>query len=52
MVWSAIAAARAHDPATRVPFFIAGHAVGSVTRAHLSALRRDGLVRAWRDESG
>lgn len=40
MAWSAVAAARAHDPATRLPFFIAGHAVGSVARAHAGALQR------------
>ena len=40
MSWWQIAAARFHDPATRVPFFIAGHAVGSVARAHGSALQR------------
>ena len=85
MAWPAIAAARAHDPSTRVPFFIGGHAVGSVARAHADALqrwpawlrmapgrveliaadaardealatinhtlRREGLVRAWRDET-
>ena len=85
MAWPAIAAARAHDPAARVPFFIGGHAVGSVARAHADALqrwpawlrttpgrveliaadaardaalatinhtlRREGLVRAWRDET-
>ncbi len=85
MDWPAINAARAHNPATRVPFFIEGHAVGSVAHAHAAALRRwpawlraepgrielladkaarndalaainaalrrDGLVRAWRDES-
>ena len=43
--WPAIAAARAHDQATRAPFFVgeAGAAalpVGSVARAHLPALRR------------
>jgi 8-oxo-dGTP pyrophosphatase MutT (NUDIX family) len=36
--WSALAAARAHDPATRVPFVIDGCTVGSVARAHLGAL--------------
>lgn len=85
MAWPAIAAARAHDPATRVPFFIGGHAAGSVAQAHADALqrwpawlrmapgrveliaadaardealatinhtlRREGLVRAWRDET-
>ena len=40
MVWSAIPAARSHDPATRAPFFIEGHAVGSVAHAHLATLRR------------
>ena len=40
MVWSAITAARAHNPATRVPFFIAGQEVGSVTHAHVAALQR------------
>ncbi|MDP1899606.1 MAG: DUF4743 domain-containing protein [Rubrivivax sp.] len=82
--WPALAAARAHDRATRVPFTIGGHAVGSVAREHLAALaawpralalgpggvaltvpaaerdatlaavnaelRRQGLVRGWRDE--
>ncbi len=82
--WSALAAARAHDPATRVPFVIDGCKVGSVARALLgalaawpqalavdaaavtlhvpaaardaalaginAALRRQGLVRGWRDE--
>jgi len=43
--WPAIAAAVAHDPATRVPFFVAhGDAapreVGSVARAHARALGR------------
>ena len=85
MAWPAIAAARAHDPSTRVPFFIGGHAAGSVAQAHADALqrwpawlrmapgrveliaadaardealatinhtlRREGLVRAWRDET-
>ena len=85
MAWSAIVAAWAHEPTTRVPFFIAGHEAGSVARAHISALqrwpvwlraeadrvellaveaarddaldtvnaalRRDGLVLAWRDET-
>ena len=85
MAWSTVAAARAHDPAKRVPFVIAGHAVGSVARAHVDALqrwpdwlraepgcieliapdaarddalatinhtlRREGMVRAWRDET-
>ena len=40
MSWWQIAAARAHDPARRVPFFIAGQAVGSVARVHLQALQR------------
>lgn len=39
MNWPAIAAARAHDPSRRVPFFIGGHLVGSVAREHLGALR-------------
>ena len=85
MAWPAIAAARAHDPSTRVPFFIGGHAAGSVAQAHADALQRwpawlrmapgrveliaadaardealatinhtlcrEGLVRAWRDET-
>lgn len=43
--WPALAAARAHDPRTRVPFFVVGaqgQAVeaGSVARAHATALRR------------
>ena len=40
MDWSAVTAARSHDPATRVPFFIADHQVGSVAHAHVAALRR------------
>jgi 8-oxo-dGTP pyrophosphatase MutT (NUDIX family) len=45
MIWPAIAAARAHDPATRTPFFVAQEgappwAVGSVAPAHLRALAR------------
>jgi 8-oxo-dGTP pyrophosphatase MutT (NUDIX family) len=39
MSWSAIAAARAHNPARRLPFFIGSHHVGSVAREHLPALR-------------
>lgn len=42
--WPAIGAARAHDAAARLPFFVAGAAqpieAGSVSRAHLGALRR------------
>lgn len=42
--WPALAAARAHDPATRVPFALVGGSarlvVGSIARAHVSALRR------------
>ena len=43
--WPAIAAARAHDPATRTPFYVAQPdalplAVGSVAQAHLRALTR------------
>lgn len=42
--WPAVAAARAHDPATRVPFVVeadgAALEVGSVARAHMGALRR------------
>lgn len=42
--WPAIGAARAHDAAARVPFFLAGAPqrieAGSVSRAHLGALRR------------
>ncbi len=87
--WPAIALARAHDVATRLPFFIADgtveRAAGSVARGHLDALRRwpdalhlsagrltlrlpaaergaffaaanaalraDGLIVAWRDET-
>jgi 8-oxo-dGTP pyrophosphatase MutT (NUDIX family) len=41
--WPALAAARAHDPATRVPFALVDGAVrvvvGSIARAHLSALQ-------------
>jgi 8-oxo-dGTP pyrophosphatase MutT (NUDIX family) len=44
MRWPALAAARAHDPATRVPFMLADGAqrvaVGSVARAHVATLRR------------
>jgi 8-oxo-dGTP pyrophosphatase MutT (NUDIX family) len=39
MNWPAIAAARAHEPARRLPFFIGGHLVGSVARVHLGTLR-------------
>lgn len=39
MAWPALAAARAHDAARRLPFFIGEHAVGSVARAHLGVLR-------------
>ncbi len=83
MSWPAVAAAQAADATARVPFFVAARCVGSVSRAHLGALRawpahvtiadagvalvaedRDaalaemhkalraqGLIRAWRDES-
>jgi 8-oxo-dGTP pyrophosphatase MutT (NUDIX family) len=37
--WPALAAAWARDAAARVPFVIEGCTVGSVARAHLSALR-------------
>jgi 8-oxo-dGTP pyrophosphatase MutT (NUDIX family) len=37
--WPALAAAWAREPKARVPFFIEGCTVGSVARAHLSALR-------------
>ncbi|HEY6513081.1 MAG TPA: DUF4743 domain-containing protein, partial [Burkholderiaceae bacterium] len=45
MTWPAIAAARAHDPATRTPFEVAQAdapplAVGAVAQAHLRALTR------------
>ena len=45
MAWPAIAAARAHNPATRAPFFVAQTDaaplnVGSVAQAHLRALTR------------
>jgi len=45
MAWPAIAAARAHNPATRTPFFVAQTDaaplnVGSVAQAHLRALTR------------
>ena len=45
MTWPAVAAARAHDPATRTPFFVAQTgapplAVGSVAQTHLRALTR------------
>ena len=43
-VWPALAAAHAHDAATRVPFVVELHgaavAAGSVARQHLPALRR------------
>jgi 8-oxo-dGTP pyrophosphatase MutT (NUDIX family) len=39
VTWTALAAARARDPAARVPFMVAGRAVGTVARAHLGALR-------------
>jgi len=39
MNWPAIRAARAHDPARRLPFFVGQHLVGSVAREHLGALR-------------
>ena len=90
IVWPTIAAARAHDAATRTPFFVASPGavplpVGSVAHAHLrslrrwpqwlqvdehritlhcasaaraeamatmhDALRREGLIVAWRDEA-
>ncbi len=42
--WPALAAARAHDPAMRVPFVLVDGAVrmevGSIARAHVSALQR------------
>ena len=47
--WPALSAAQAHDPSTRVPFAIAGEAVGSVARQHLSALQP--FVPALRLES-
>jgi 8-oxo-dGTP pyrophosphatase MutT (NUDIX family) len=37
--WPALGAARARDPAARVPFVVNGVPVGSVARAHLAALR-------------
>ena len=37
--WSATGAARAHGAATRMPFFIAGHAVASIAHARVAALR-------------
>lgn len=37
--WPAIAAARAHDPARRVPLLVGAHLAGSVAREHLAALR-------------
>jgi 8-oxo-dGTP pyrophosphatase MutT (NUDIX family) len=45
MAWPAIAAARAHDPATRTPFFVAAPGTppltaGSVAHAHVRALAR------------
>ncbi len=38
--WPALAAARAHDPALRLPFLMGGQRAGSVARAHLPALLR------------
>ena len=38
MSWPAVGAARRHDATRRVPFVVAGRAVGSVDRAHLQAL--------------
>jgi 8-oxo-dGTP pyrophosphatase MutT (NUDIX family) len=43
MIWPALAAARAGDATARLPFFIDGVVVGSVARAHLTALS------AWSD---
>ena len=40
MVWWQIAAAQSHDPATHVPFFVAGDEAGSVAHAHVAALQR------------
>lgn len=39
MSWPAVTAARAQDAAARLPFVVAGRALGSVSRAHLEALR-------------
>ncbi len=39
MNWEALAAARAHDAAARLPFVVGGCHVGSVARVHLTALR-------------
>jgi len=39
MHWPAVAAARAHDPARRLPFFVGAHLAGSVAREQLPALR-------------
>ncbi|HRD98649.1 MAG TPA: DUF4743 domain-containing protein, partial [Rubrivivax sp.] len=38
MTWPAIQAARRHDAAARVPFFIGSALAGSVARAYLQAL--------------
>jgi 8-oxo-dGTP pyrophosphatase MutT (NUDIX family) len=51
MDWPALRAANAHDPASRVPFFVERTRVGSVARAHLPALAAHGSrLRIGEDE--
>jgi 8-oxo-dGTP pyrophosphatase MutT (NUDIX family) len=50
MSWPALAAARAHDASTRVPFMLAGRRVGTVAREHLPALRAWAAWLALTDE--
>lgn len=48
--WSALRAARLHDPATRRPVHIGRHLVGSVARVHLrdlAALQSHPALRPW-----
>ena len=49
--WAALAAARAHDPDTRLPFLIDGVLVWSVAREHLSALAAHPQVLALRPDA-
>jgi ADP-ribose pyrophosphatase YjhB (NUDIX family) len=44
--WPCVVAARAHDPARRVPFHVGGVRVGSVAREHLESLRQLDAQRA------
>jgi 8-oxo-dGTP pyrophosphatase MutT (NUDIX family) len=50
--WPCVAAARAHDPSRRVPFWIGDACVGSVAREHLGALRALDVERALAIEPG